>query len=188
MAGDEWQKYAGLRALFGYMFGMSGKKLLFQGGEIAQRREWHHDHSVDWHLLEYEPHRGVQQLVADLNHLYRSEPALHEKDNDPAGFEWVDCNDSVASVYSFLRRPATGSDRILVVLNLTPVVREGYRIGVPGPGLWTELLNTDSAVYWGSNVGNAGGVHAEYVTCHGRPYSLHLTLPPLSAMFFKGQV
>jgi 1,4-alpha-glucan branching enzyme len=188
MAGDEWQKYAGLRALFGYLFGMTGKKLLFQGGEIAQRREWQHDVSVDWHLLEYEPHRGVQQLVADLNRLYRTEPALHERDNDPAGFEWVDCNDANSSVFSFLRKPAGGPDRVLVVLNLTPVVRRGYRIGVPGPGVWREVLNTDAEVYWGSNVGNAGGVHAEFVPQHGHPYSLSLTLPPLSAMFFKGQV
>ena len=188
MAGDEWRKYANLRALYGYMFGMTGKKLLFMGDEIAQRREWRHDSGVEWHLLEWDPHRGVQQLVADLNQLYRSEPALHELDNQPGGFEWVDCADANASVLSFLRSPAKGEDRVLVVLNLTPVPREGYRVGVPGPGYWREVMNTDAAVYGGSNLGNSGGVHAEYVPQHGRPYSIRATLPPLAAVFFKGTV
>jgi 1,4-alpha-glucan branching enzyme len=188
MAGDEWQKCAALRALFAYQWAMAGKKLLFMGGEFGQRREWRHDTGLDWHVLEYPAHHGIQRLVTDLNRLYKSEPALHEYDCDPAGFEWVDANDAAASVYSFLRKPATGPDRVLCVLNLTPVPRPGYRIGVPGPGYWREILNTDAECYWGSNVGNSGGLHAEYVPYHGKPYSLVMTLPPLAAVYFKGQV
>jgi 1,4-alpha-glucan branching enzyme len=188
MAGDEWQKCAGLRALFAYQWAMAGKKLLFMGGEFGQRREWRHDTGLEWHVLEYPAHHGIQRLVTDLNRLYKGEPALHEHDCDPAGFEWIDANDAAASVYSFLRKPATGPDRILCVLNLTPVPRQGYRIGVPGPGYWQEILNTDAECYWGSNVGNSGGLHAEYVPCHGKPYSLVMTLPPMSALYFKGQV
>jgi 1,4-alpha-glucan branching enzyme len=188
MPGDEWQKFAGLRLLFAYQWGMSGKKLLFMGGEFAQRWEWRHDTSIDWSVLEHEPHRGVQRLVADLNRLYRAEPSLHEADCDPAGFEWVDAQDAGASTYSFLRKPVSGSDRILCVLNFTPVVRHNYRVGVPGAGYWQEVLNTDAGCYWGGNVGNAGGLHAEYIPWHGRPYSLNLTLPPLAAVFLKGQV
>jgi 1,4-alpha-glucan branching enzyme len=188
MPGDEWQKFANLRALFAYQWGMAGKKLLFMGGELAQRWEWRHDTSIDWGVLEHEPHRGVQKLVADLNRLYRSEPALHELDCDPAGFEWIDAQDAAASSYAFLRKPAKGPDRILCVYNLTPVSRPNYRIGVPGAGYWQEILNTDAACYWGSNVGNAGGLHAEFTPWHGRPFSLNLTLPPLGAVFLKGQV
>ena len=187
MAGDEWQKYAGLRLLFAYQWGMTGKKLLFMGCEIAQRQEWRHDQSVDWHLLKYAPHKGVQSLVRDLNRLYKSEPALHQLDNQPGGFDWIDCTDSAQSIISFVRRGKSGEDVILVVLNLTPVPRMGYRVGVPGPGFWTEIMNSDAGHYGGSNIGNAGGVYAEYSAMHNQRYSLTLNLPPLGAVFFKGR-
>jgi len=186
-SGDEWQKFAGLRVLYAYMFAMCGKKLLFMGGEIAQRQEWRHDGQLDWHVLQYEPHSGVMQLVSDLNRLYRTEPALHEIDTEPGGFEWVEANDSDSSVYGFVRRPKHGTDVILCVLNFTPVQRSGYRIGVPAPGYWKEILNTDAGVYWGGNVGNSGGVQAEAVPCHGKPYSVTLTVPPLAGVYLKGQ-
>jgi 1,4-alpha-glucan branching enzyme len=188
MSGDEWQKYATLRALYAYLFAMSGKKLLFMGAELAQRQEWRHDGELDWHLLQFAPHAGVMQLVGDLNWLYRSEPALHELDTSPDGFEWVDADDADASVYTFLRKPKTGATRVLCVLNFTPVPRSGYRVGVPGPGYWREVLNTDAGCYWGGNVGNNGGVQAEAVPCHGRPYSVVLTVPPLAGLYLKGEV
>ena len=185
--GDEWQKYAGLRVLFGYEWGMTGKKLLFQGGDIAQRREWRVDESVDWHLLRHAPHEGVRRWVKDLNHFYAAEPAMHELDNQPGGFDWIDCSDANASVLSFVRKGKTTDDVVLVVLNFTPVVRPGYRVGVPYAGYWREALNSDAGVYYGSNVGNNGGVYAEYVPMHGQPFSIPLTLPPLGALFFKGR-
>ncbi|MCI0705522.1 MAG: 1,4-alpha-glucan branching protein GlgB [Planctomycetia bacterium] len=188
MAGDEWQKFAGLRLLFAYQWSMTGKKLLFMGGEIAQRQEWRHDQSIDWHLLKWPPHKGVQQLVRDLNKLYQNEPALHELDNQPGGFEWVDCTDAANSVMSYVRKGKSGEDVILVVLNFTPVPRLGYRVGVPGAGAWTEVLNTDASAYGGSNVGNAGGVYAEFIPMHNQKYSVLLNLPPLGAVFFKGRV
>ncbi len=188
MAGDDWQKFAGMRALFAYMYGMNGKKLLFMGGELAQRSEWRHDGQVAWHLLEHESHRGVQQLVADLNALYKSEPCLHELDSEPGGFEWVDCTDAAASVFTFLRKPLKGNERILCAYNFTPIPRQNYRIGVPGPGQWKEIMNTDAGCYWGSNLGNTGGLHAEFLSWHGQPYSIAATLPPLAAVFFKGTV
>ncbi len=187
MAGDEWQKFAGLRLLFAYQWGMTGKKLLFMGGEIAQRQEWRHDQSIDWHLLKWAPHKGVQALVRDLNHLYAAEPAMHQLDNHPGGFEWIDCTDANNSVISFIRK-GKSEDVILVVLNLTPVPRPGYRVGVPGAGFWTEVLNTDAGVYGGSNVGNSGGVYAEFVPMHNQRYSVLLNLPPMGAVFFKGKV
>jgi 1,4-alpha-glucan branching enzyme len=187
-AGDEWQKYAGLRALYGYMFAMTGKKLLFMGSEIAQRQEWRHDSSIDWHLLQHAPHKGVQQWVRDLNHLYRNEAAMHEQDNQPGGFDWIDCSDAGSSIISLVRRSKSSEDVILGVFNFTPVPRDSYKLGVPGPGFWKEVLNSDSGMYWGSNMGNNGGVQAEYSGMHGQPYSVHLTLPPMSAMFFKGRV
>ena len=186
-AGDEWQKFAGLRLLYGYMWGMTGKKLLFMGGEVAQRREWRVDESVDWHLLRHAPHEGVQRWVRDLNHFYAAEPAMHELDNQPGGFDWVDCTDANASVLSFVRRGRSTDDVILCVLNFTPVVRDGYRVGVPGAGHWQEVLNSDAGAYWGSNVGNNGGAHAEFIPMHGQPFSLTLNLPPLGAVFFKGR-
>jgi 1,4-alpha-glucan branching enzyme len=184
MPGDDWQKFANLRLLFGYMYGSPGKKLLFMGGEWGQRREWDHDHSLDWHLLGYPQHYGVQKWVADLNRLYSSEPALHEGDCRPAGFEWVDCTDAAASVISFLRNASSPAARVLVVCNFTPVPRHGYRVGVPTAGRWREALNGDAAEYGGSGQGNVGGVQTEPVAWHGRPHSLVLTLPPLAAVFF----
>ncbi|HWF93291.1 MAG TPA: alpha amylase C-terminal domain-containing protein, partial [Terriglobales bacterium] len=185
MPGDEWQKFANLRLLFGYMFGQAGKKLLFMGGEFGQVREWNHDASLEWHVLRYPVHAGMQKWVAELNRAYRELPALHELDTDAGGFEWVDANDSSTSVLSFLRRGKSPKDVVLVVLNLTPVIRMQYHLGVPLPGRWNEILNSDAHEYAGSGVGNFGGVQAEDSPAHGRPYSLKLTLPPLGALFLK---
>jgi 1,4-alpha-glucan branching enzyme len=185
MPGDEWQRFANLRLLYGCMYAQPGKKLLFMGDEFGQVREWAHDMSLEWHVLQYPVHSGVQKWVEQLNRLLREEPALHENDSDPSGFEWVDCNDTAASVISLLRKGRRPADTILVVCNFTPVPREQYRVGVPFDGFWRELLNSDSADYAGSNLGNGGGRQAESVPTHGRPYSLPLTLPPLAAVFFK---
>jgi 1,4-alpha-glucan branching enzyme len=187
MPGDDWQKFANLRALYGYMYAQPGKKLLFMGGEFGQWNEWYHERSLDWHLLEFESHRGIQRLVADLNRLYRSEPALYELDCDPGGFEWVDCTDADNSVISLLRRARTSQQTILVVANFTPVPRTGYRVGVPHGGWWSERLNTDAGIYGGSNLGNGGGLEAQAIPQHGRPFSLSLILPPLSVLFFKAE-
>ncbi len=185
MPGDNWQKFANLRLLFGYMFAQPGKKLLFMGGDIAQWQEWHHDCSLDWHLLQWGPHAGVRNWVQALNRVYRSEAALHELDSDPAGFQWVDCNDADASVLSLLRKkPATG-EVVLAAFNFTPVPRFGYRVGVPAGGYWREILNSDASEYGGSGLGNLGGCHAKGIPAHGQPHSLELTLPPLAAVFFK---
>jgi 1,4-alpha-glucan branching enzyme len=186
MPGDAWQKAANLRAFYGFMYGHPGKKLLFMGGEFGQTREWSHDRSLDWHLLDAGPfHLGLQRLVRDLNGVYRREGALHEVDFEPAGFEWVDCNDWQSSVVAFLRRAREPGDVVLVVSNFTPVVRSDYRVGVPRPGRWRELVNTDADAYGGSGQGNAGGVWAEPKAWHGRPHSLLLTLPPLSTVILK---
>jgi 1,4-alpha-glucan branching enzyme len=185
MPGDEWQKFANLRVLYGYMYGQSGKKLLFMGTEFGQVREWAHDTSLEWHVLQYRIHSGVQKWVEQLNRVYREEAGLHELDNDPAGFEWVDANDSGASVLSFLRKGKSAWDTVLVVCNFTPVSREKYVVGVPFAGYWRELLNSDAEEYGGSNVGNGGGVAAQDLPAHGRPHSLQLTLPPLSVLFLK---
>jgi len=187
MPGGNWQKFANLRLLFGYMWGQNGKKLLFMGAELAQWREWNHDTSLDWHLLQFPTHVGVQRWVRDLNLLYRNERTLHELDFDPAGFEWIDCNDAATSTLSFLRKARSTGEIILVVCNFTPVVRSFYRLGVPRGGLWKEVLNSDSPYYGGSGQGNLGGVTAEETPSHGRPYSLSLTLPPLAAVFFKNE-
>jgi 1,4-alpha-glucan branching enzyme len=184
MPGDDWQKFANLRLLLGYMYGLSGKKLLFMGAEIAQRGEWSHEQSLEWHLQDIPPHAGMRRWVGDLNRLYAAEPALHELDCEPAGFEWVDTSDAEASVLSLLRKNNDGRRTALVVCNFTPVPRTGYRVGVPGGGMWREALNSDAAIYGGSGLGNAGGFPAETVPAHGRPFSLLLTLPPLSALFF----
>ena len=185
MPGDMWQQFANLRLLYAYQYGHPGKKLLFMGQEFAQRQEFSEAHSLEWHLLQYEPHRGVQTLVADLNKLYAQEAALHEIDFDWHGFEWIDCNDADNSVFSFIRRGKKPEDLMVVVLNATPVVRAGYRVGVPQPGFYREVLNTDAAVYGGSNAGNAGGKCSEPIAHKGRQHSIPLTLPPLAAMFFK---
>jgi 1,4-alpha-glucan branching enzyme len=185
MPGDMWQQFANLRLLFAYQYAHPGKKLLFMGQEFAQRREWNDATSLEWHLLEYEPHQGVQRLVRDLNNLMVSQPALHEVDFDWQGFEWLDANDSDNSVYSFMRHGKNSDDMIIVVLNATPVVRYGYRIGVPRPGHYEEILNTDASIYGGSNVGNLGGMNAGEHAWMGRVYSLALTLPPLGAVYLK---
>jgi 1,4-alpha-glucan branching enzyme len=185
MPGDMWQQFANLRLLFAYQFAHPGKKLLFMGQEIAQRREWSEARSVDWHLLQYESHLGVQALVRDLNKLLASQPALHQVDFDWHGFEWLDANDSDNSVFSFVRRGKSPDDMILVVLNATPVVRYGYRIGVPRAGHFDEIMNTDATVYGGSNVGNLGGMNTSEHAWMGRSHSLALTLPPLAAVFLE---
>ncbi len=186
MPGDDWQRFANLRCLLAYQWLFPGKKLLFMGGEFGQTREWNHNTELDWWLLQAGPyHQGVLRLVEDLNGIYRAHPPLWEADFESAGFQWVDCSDSRQSVLTFLRRRADGSDPILVILNLTPVPRSGYRLGLARPGTWNELLNTDSANYGGSNLGNLGGVEAEDVPCHGFPFSAEFTLPPLSVIVFE---
>ena len=198
MPGNDWQKYANLRALYTYMYGHPGKKLLFMGDEIAQWDEWNHDSSIDWHLLQYGPHRGMQQLVKDLNRVYKSEPALYANDFQQDGFEWIDCNDGQNSVLSFLRKgqnPAgfaplrskgqNPQETIVVVCNFTPVARQDYKVGVPRGGFWKEIFNSDAKEYDGSGVGNCGGTHAWDTGWHGRPHCLSLTLPPLGVLFLK---
>jgi len=185
MPGDDWQKFANLRLLLGCMTAQPGKKLLFMGGEVGQWREWNHDESVDWHLLQYLPHQGLQHWVRDLNWLYRNDPAMHALDCDPRGFEWIDCNDADASVISFLRRGRNPSEVVLIACNFTPVPRPQYVIGVPGGGYWAEILNGDAALYGGSNLGNGGGVEAQERPAHGRSHSLVVTLPPLAMLVFR---
>jgi 1,4-alpha-glucan branching enzyme len=185
MPGDRWQRFANLRAYLSFMWTHPGKKLLFMGGEFGQEREWNHDHSLDWHLLADDLHRGCQRLVRDLNHLYRSIPALHELDSEPIGFSWVDGGNASDSVIAFLRHAAQPSAPVLVVCNFTPVVRRKYRVGVPFGGQWRERLNSDSGFYGGSNVGNDGTVVATAISCHGRSHSVELTLPPLGVVLFE---
>jgi 1,4-alpha-glucan branching enzyme len=187
MPGDLWQQFANLRLLYAYMCAHPGKKLLFMGGEFGQRGEWYHAASLDWNLLGYPEHRGLQQLVADLNSIYRREAALHEVDFDWQGFQWIDCNDADASVLSFLRRARNPQDFLVVAANFTPVARENYRVGVPEPGWYREIFNSDAEFYAGSNYGNGGGVMAEPVPWMGMEYSLPLRLPPLAALYFKRQ-
>ncbi len=181
MPGEPWQQFANLRLLLGLMWAQPGKKLLFMGAELAQRQEWSHERSLDWHLLAEPPHEGVRAWVRDLNRLLRAEPALHLGDFDPAGFEWVDCRDAEASTLSLLRKGARPEDDLLVVLNFTPIPRANYRVGVPRGGYWEEVLNSDAEVYGGSGRGNLGGVEAAPVGAHGRHHSLVVTLPPLAA-------
>lgn len=183
MPGDDWQKFANLRLLLGYMFAHPGKKLIFMGGEFGQRSEWYHERGLEWHLLSHTMHSGVRKWLEDLNSTYAKEAALHKSDFDRAGFEWVDFRDYEQSVISFIRR--SGGDLILVVCNFTPVPREGYRVGVPAPGRWREVLNSDATIYGGSGWGNFGAAQAEEVGMHGRKYSLALTLPPLGILFLK---
>jgi 1,4-alpha-glucan branching enzyme len=185
MPGDAWQKRANLKALFALMYAQPGRKLMFMGSELGQQREWNHDGELDWELLDDPGHAGVHRLVRDLNHLYRSRPALHARDDDPGGFSWTEVSDSAHSVYGFLRQGHEPGQQMLVVCNLTPVPRHGYRMGVPRGGKWTECLNTDSAYYAGSGVGNLGGVQAEAVPAHGLPHSVSLTLPPLGVVWLE---
>ena len=187
MAGDEWQKFANLRLLLGYLYAQPGKKLLFMGGEFGQEKEWNHDASLEWHLLAHAPHAGLQRWVEDLNQFYRSEPALYEQDCASAGFDWIDCNDSEHSVLSFLRKGRSTNDSVLVVCNFTPVLRHNYQVGVPRGGFWRETLNSDAGEYGGSQQGNLGGIESSPVACHGHLHSLNLTLPPLAIVFLKNE-
>jgi len=185
MPGSEKNRFANLRLLFGYMYAQPGKKLLFMGDEFGQVREWAHDTSLEWHVLQYPVHSGLQNWVGELNRLYRNEPGLHELDTNLEGFEWVDCNDALTSTISLLRKTKNPKDTVLVVCNFTPVPRLEYRVGVPTGGYWRELLNSDALEYGGTGLGNLGGVNAEEKPEHGRPWSLELTLPPLGALFLK---
>ena len=185
MPGDFQQRFANLRALFGYMYGHPGKKLLFMGGEIGQWWEWNHDESIHWHLLQYESHHGLQRYVRDLNRLYQSEPALYEVDFDYHGFEWIDFRDAEGSIISFIRRGKNPEDFLVFVYNFTPVARMGYRVGVPKGGFYKEVMNSDSGSYWGGNMGNFGGIWADEMPWHGRAASLSLTIPPLSMVVMK---
>jgi 1,4-alpha-glucan branching enzyme len=183
MPGDRWRKFANLRAYYGFMWTHPGKKLLFMGGEFGQEREWSHDRSLDWHLLDDPSHAGLQRLTRDLNRLYKAEPALHALDCDPAGFDWIVPDDGEQSVFAYERRGPNGATAI-VVCNMTPVVRQDYVIGAPSDGVWREALNTDAAEYGGSGIGNAGAVTAQAGGRHGRPASMALTLPPLATLVF----
>jgi len=185
MPGDDWQKFANLRLLLGYMYAQPGKKLLFMGAELGQWREWTHEESLEWHLLDYAPHSSLKRWVEDLNHFYRRQPALYELDFEPAGFEWIDCNDVEHSVVSLVRKGRSPDDLVVAVCNFTPMTHYNYRVGVPHPGFWKELLNSDAREYGGSGQGNLGGVEAAPVPLHGRPYSLTITLPPLATAFFQ---
>jgi 1,4-alpha-glucan branching enzyme len=175
---------ATLRTLYTFMATHPGKKLLFMGAELGEWREWNHDDSLDWSLLDQPLHAGLHRFLRDLLRLYKAEPALYEVDFEPPGFEWIDCTDNESSVIAFLRRGRDSGDYVLAVLNWTPVVREDYRIGVPDPGYYREVLNSDSELYGGGNLGNSGGVLSEPVPSHGHPQSLSLTLPPLGALIF----
>jgi 1,4-alpha-glucan branching enzyme len=183
MPGDRWQKLANLRALYAYMWAHPGKKLLFMGGEFAQNEEWNHERSLDWHLLEHGDHAGVQALVRELNRVYRETPALWEVDFSHEGFQWLEANDAQDNVVAFARLPADGERPLVFVCNLSPVPRPGYRVGMPRAGRWVEAVNTDSAYYGGTDVGNLGGVDAEGVPWHDQPFSAEITLPPLGAIW-----
>ncbi len=185
MPGDEWQKRANLRALLGYMIGHPGKKLLFMGSEFGQYREWNHDGSLEWHLLQHPAHQGIKQWMKDLHQLYRSEPALYEQDFKPEGFRWIDCNDAESSIYSFYRQGKDPSDKVVFVCNFTPVVRQEYRVGLPDGGDWVEVLNSDASVYGGGNVGNAGVVAAQHAPWQGQPFSAPLKIPPLGVLVLR---
>ena len=185
MPGDNWQKAANLRLLLAYMYAQPGKKLLFMGGELGQWAEWNHDWMIDWAAEDHPPHKGITTLVGDLNRVYRRQRAMHEGDCDDRGFEWVDANDAQGSTLSFLRKSLDGAEQVVVAFNFTPVPRENTRVGVPAGGNWQEILNTDASYYGGSGVGNLGGVQAVQEPEHGRPWSLEVTLPPLSAVLFK---
>jgi 1,4-alpha-glucan branching enzyme len=187
MPGDEWQRFANLRLLYGYMWAQTGKKLLFMGGEFGQWTEWNHEAGLDWDLLQYPSHGGLARWVEDLNRFYRDEPAMHERDAEPGGFEWIDANDSQASVVTFLRWGRTAGDVVLVACNFTPVPRTNYLIGVPFGGPWREVLNSDARDYGGSGWGNLGGLDPVPFGVHGRPRALNLTLPPLACVYFKGE-
>jgi 1,4-alpha-glucan branching enzyme len=183
MAGDRWQKLANLRSLYAYMWAHPGKKLLFMGGELAQEAEWSHERSLDWHLLEDAGNAGVQAVVRDLNRVLRSEPALYERDVDPAGFWWLEANDAAANAIAFARASKDGSRVLVCVANLAPVPRPDYRLGLPRAGRWREAINTDSSFYGGTDTGNLGGIEAEPIGWHEQPFSAEVTLPPLGVIW-----
>ena len=185
MPGDEWRKFANLRLLLGYMFAHPGKKLLFMGGEFGQGKEWNHDEPLDWQALDHEPHGGLKRWVSDLNRIYRDEPAMHELDFSEKGFEWIDFSDYEKSIISFKRKSRSGTSQLIFILNFTPVPRPDYRIAIEEKGFYREVLNSDSKRYWGSNVGNMGGIAAEDVSWEGKPYSLKLNLPPMGMIILK---
>ena len=185
MPGDDWQKFANVRAFFAYMMTHPGKKLLFMGCEVGQWEEWNYSSSVRWDLLQYDRHRNLQRLVQTLNELYRSSPALYQVDFYHSGFEWIDFHDGENSVIAFLRRAEKPEDFIFVACNFTPVVRDGYGFGVPVPGFYREILNTDADMFGGSNVGNGGGVMSTEGPQHGRPHKITITLPPLAVVAFQ---
>jgi 1,4-alpha-glucan branching enzyme len=188
MPGDDWQKFANLRLLFGYLYAHPGKKLLFMGAEFGQWSEWYHEVSLDWHLLQYPPHQGLLQWMKDLNHFYRHEPCLYECDFEPEGFRWIDCKDWESSIVSFVRPGKSTRDVVLVICNFTPVPRQNYRVGVPHGGFWREVLNSDAKHYGGSGQGNLGGIEATPVPFHGEYYSLSLVLPPLGMVILKKEL
>jgi 1,4-alpha-glucan branching enzyme len=183
MPGDRWQKFANLRSLYAYMWAHPGKKLLFMGGELGEWEEWDAEGSLHWNLLEHAEHQGVQSLVRDLNRLYRDEPALHEVDFEPSGFRWLEPNDAANNVLAFARLSGDGEQQLVCVLNLSPVPRYNYRVGMPRCCTWREVLNTDATHYAGSGVGNMGAVEAEALPWHDQPFSAELTLPPLGAVW-----
>jgi len=185
MPGDDWQKFANLRAYYGFMWAHPGKKLLFMGQEFAQRREWNEDCPLDFHLLEFPLHKGIQLLVRDLNRLHQTQPALHARDCEPEGFRWIVADDSDQSVVAFARYGEPQDPPVVMAANFTPVPRHGYRIGLPWPGWWREILNTDAEIYGGSGIGNLGGVTANDIPSHGLPASAEVTLPPLAAIYFQ---
>ncbi len=187
MPGDDWQRFANLRAYLGFMFTHPGRKLLFMGCEFGQPTEWNHDAGLPWHLLDDARHRGVQTLVRDLNHLYAQYPALHAHDDDPSGFAWLVGDDAANSVVAFIRKGKRGDAPVLVVINYTPVVQQGYRLGVPQGGLWREVFNSDAGIYGGANLGNGGAVTAEPQSMHGHAQSLPLLLPPLGVIVLTPQ-
>ena len=183
MPGDAWQKFANVRAYYGFMWGHPGKKLLFMGQEFAQASEWNADQGLDWSLLDDGTHGGVQALVRDLNRIYREEPALHELDCRGEGFTWLEANDAERSVLAWLRRGRDGARPIVVICNFTPTPHENYRLGLPAPGRWREILNSDAAIYGGSGMGNLGAIETEDIESHDQPYSAKVTLPPLAAVW-----
>jgi 1,4-alpha-glucan branching enzyme len=186
--GDDWQKFATLRLLYGYLYCHPGKKLLFMGGEIGQWNEWNHDTSLDWHLLEYDTHKGLRLWLGDLNALYRSQPALYERDFSIEGFQWIECNDIDQSLFYFMRKGADQRNVVVAVCNFTPVPRHYMRVGVPCPGFWRETLNSDAPSYGGCGLGNYGGCESEWVWAHGMPQSICITIPPLAIVIFSRTV
>jgi 1,4-alpha-glucan branching enzyme len=185
MPGDDWQKFANLRLILGYMYAHPGKKLIFMGAEIAQRSEWNHEQSLDWHLLQYVPHQGMQKWMQALNTLYKQEPSLFLHDFQTSGFQWIDGGDWQKSIIIFMRQGDLAEDKIIIICNFTPETRFGYRVGVPEQGFWKELINSDGKEYGGSGQGNFGGKKTDMVKSHGFPQSLSLTLPPLGVLFLK---